>query len=63
MREVPLKNKPCDRGIKCPKCGATRLRILRTRRGDNQAVRRRQCRGCMERVTTYERAIINITQT
>ncbi len=38
--------------------GGTRLKVVCTRaRAGGKLVRRRECRGCGERITTWERAI------
>jgi transcriptional regulator NrdR family protein len=45
------------RGLRC-RCGGTRLKVVYTRaRGGGKLVRRRECRDCGERITTWERAI------
>jgi transcriptional regulator NrdR family protein len=53
-----MKRAPTDRGLTCRRCGCKELRVVYTRRrvGGVQ-VRRRECRRCFERVTTWERAI------
>jgi transcriptional regulator NrdR family protein len=44
-------------GLRC-RCGCSRLKVIYTRARDgNKLVRRRQCRECGERLTTWERAI------
>jgi transcriptional regulator NrdR family protein len=49
-----------DRGLTCRRCGYQELRVVytRRRRGGVQ-VRRRECKQCRERVTTWERAVGN----
>ncbi|MCC7408599.1 MAG: hypothetical protein IT442_11045 [Phycisphaeraceae bacterium] len=43
------------RGLKCPKCGCAHFRVLYTRRAwGGRVLRRRACRHCGRRVTTYE---------
>ncbi|MFL5241262.1 MAG: hypothetical protein ACJ8FY_04080 [Gemmataceae bacterium] len=45
-------------GLICRKCGWHRFRVVYTRpRKGGLVVRRRECRQCGERVTTWERAI------
>ena len=44
-------------GVKCPQCGATDSRVVDSRPAEQGAAirRRRECEGCAERFTTYER--------
>jgi len=43
------------RGIECPSCGCMNFRVLYTRRSiGGRILRRRECRNCERRVTTYE---------
>lgn len=45
------------RGIECPSCGCRQFRVLYTRRSIGKRIlRRRECRNCERRVTTYETA-------
>lgn len=45
------------RGITCPACGCRYFRVLYTRRAlGGRLMRRRECRHCGRRVTTYEAA-------
>jgi len=45
------------RGIECPSCGCQHFRVLSTRRSFGERIlRRRECRHCGRRVTTYEAA-------
>ena len=47
-----------DAGLYCPKCGHARSRVLYTRAGKGgRLVRRRACRKCGARVTTWERIV------
>ena len=47
-----------DRGIECPHCGCRRFCVIYTRRAwGRKLVRRRECRHCDKRVTTWERVI------
>src|SRR6266849_5150657 len=49
---------PPDRGLTCRRCGWRRLRVIYTRAAiGGKVVRRRECRNCRVRVTTWERAI------
>lgn len=44
------------RGLECPDCGCMHFRVLYTRRAwGGRLLRRRTCRHCGRRVTTYER--------
>jgi len=46
------------RGLICRRCGWPRLRVIYTRAArDGKLVRRRECKNCGTRVTTWERAI------
>ena len=47
-----------DRGLVCPQCGCRHFRVIYTRpaRG-GKLVRRRECRHCGRRMTTWERRI------
>jgi len=43
------------RGLECPDCGCAHFRVLYTRRAlGGRLLRRRQCRYCGRRITTYE---------
>jgi transcriptional regulator NrdR family protein len=45
------------RGLACPGCGCAHFRVLYTRRSiGGRILRRRECRHCGRRVTTYEAA-------
>lgn len=47
-----------DRGLRCRNCGCQHFRVVYTRPAHgSKVVRRRQCRHCGSRVTTWERAI------
>jgi hypothetical protein len=47
-----------DRGLQCRKCGCKNFRVVYTRAAwGAKIVRRRECRNCGERLTTWERAI------
>jgi transcriptional regulator NrdR family protein len=46
------------RGLVCRRCRGRRLRVIYTRAArDGKLVRRRECKNCGTRVTTWERAI------
>ena len=43
------------RGLECPNCGCAHFRVLYTRRAlGGRLLRRRECRFCGRRITTYE---------
>lgn len=47
-----------DRGLRCFNCGCQAFRVIYTRRARGEKlVRRRECRDCGQRLTTWERAI------
>lgn len=42
-------------GLECPRCGCNDFHVLSTRRtSGGKLIRRRQCRYCGRRMTTYE---------
>jgi len=62
MRETkpstPHESADGCRGIECPRCGCRHLRVIYTRRAiGGRIMRRRECRNCGRRMTTYERVI------
>lgn len=47
-----------QRGFRCRRCGGERFRVIYTRRVRGAALmRRRECRGCATRITTWERMV------
>jgi hypothetical protein len=47
-----------QRGIRCRKCGCGRFRVIYTRAAHGaKVIRRRECRSCKARITTWERII------
>lgn len=45
-----------DRGLRCSHCGGQRLRVIYTRpKSGGRIVRRRECKSCGKRVTTWEK--------
>ena len=50
-------NEDKQRGLQCRQCGGRRFRVIYTRAADAKVVRRRECRKCATRITTWERAI------
>jgi len=55
----PNSPKPTEaKGLVCPKCGCRHFYVVYTRHGfGNKVVRRRECRHCGKRVTTWEQLI------
>jgi transcriptional regulator NrdR family protein len=54
---TPTVKKPhaVRRGLECPDCGCMHFRVLYTRRAwGGRLLRRRTCRHCGRRMTTYE---------
>jgi hypothetical protein len=50
-----------DRGISCPACGCQHFFVIYTRRAPGgKLIRRRECRHCGRRITTYEYVIGNV---
>jgi transcriptional repressor NrdR len=47
--------------VHCPYCGSTSTRVSETREAGDGLRRRRECQGCGNRFTTYERAETNVT--
>lgn len=46
------------RGLVCPKCGCGHFRVIYTRRAYGGIIRRRrECRHCERRITTWERSL------
>lgn len=47
-----------DRGLRCRHCGCGHFRVVYTRRAwGGKLIRRRECRHCGQRITTWERMI------
>lgn len=47
-----------DRGLRCRHCGCGHFRVIYTRRAwGGKLVRRRECRNCGYRLTTWERVV------
>jgi hypothetical protein len=52
------RNADDDRGLRCRHCGCRHFCVIYTRpRRGGRLVRRRECRSCGNRITTWERAI------
>ena len=56
MAQAAGKRTPTQkRGLECPQCGCGHFRVLYTRRAlGGRLLRRRECRHCRRRITTYE---------
>jgi transcriptional regulator NrdR family protein len=53
-----IRPEKLPRGLCCTKCGHHRFRVIYTRAAPGQRlVRRRECRNCRERITTWETQI------
>ena len=53
-KQTPSKK----RGFECPTCGCAHFRVLYTRRAlGGRLLRRRECRYCGRRMTTYETSV------
>lgn len=44
-----------DGGLECPRCGCCHFRTVYVRHRDSVIERRKECRHCDKRVTTYEK--------
>ncbi len=54
----PKDNGSEQRGLQCRKCGCRHFRVVYTRAAwGGKLVRRRECRRCGARITTWERAV------
>ncbi len=52
------RSDPVERGLRCRKCGCGHFRVVYTRRAaGGRIVRRRECRHCGTRLTTWERIV------
>ena len=50
--------KESSRGLECRYCGCRHFRVIYTRRGwGGKLIRRRECRHCGKRMTTWERPV------
>jgi hypothetical protein len=57
MRRLDSGHDGRGAGLCCPKCGHARWRVIYTRASGGRVRRRRECRACGYRVTTWERII------
>ena len=49
-------------GLTCPRCGCGHFRVLYTRgAASGRLLRRRECRYCGRRITTYEQVAADVT--
>lgn len=56
--ETATKGGRDQRGLECRICGWQHFRVIYTRAAiGGRVIRRRQCRNCGKRMTTYERAL------
>ena len=56
--DSPPAAKAAQGGLECPKCGCRHFEVIETtQRRPGAILRRRACRHCGHRVTTYERVI------
>ncbi len=53
MHELAALNRPAT-GLECPECGCRDLRPCRSRAGDGEVIRRRECRHCGRRIIVVE---------
>ena len=55
MTEPQREDRQEQRGLVCSDCGCQHFYVLYTRRRDNgRVMRRRECRNCGRRITTWE---------
>jgi transcriptional regulator NrdR family protein len=53
-----MKVEHSERGLSCRHCGSREFRVVYTRRAlGGKVIRRRACRRCKKRLTTWERAV------
>jgi len=59
MQTVSTEQKPKQqKGLECRNCGCRHFRVVYTRySADSKITRRRQCRNCGKRFTTWEKRI------
>ena len=57
VQETDKRTPTLKRGLECPQCGCAHFRVLYTRRAlGGRLLRRRECRYCGRRITTYEQS-------
>lgn len=55
IQPIDNKQSASKRGLECPGCGCGHFHVLYTRRAlGGRLLRRRECRYCGRRITTYE---------
>lgn len=55
MNTTPTSKPKTDYGLRCMTCGCRHLPVIYTRsKPGGRIMRRRQCRNCGKRMTTYE---------
>ncbi len=52
LTDLAALNRP--HGLECRGCGCRDWRVVKTRQGDGMVLRRRECRNCGKRITTFE---------
>lgn len=58
MKQTEQKDREDDRGLRCRRCGCRHFWVVYTRHArGGKLIRRRECRHCGTRITTWERAI------
>lgn len=58
MKPSERKSADDDRGLQCRNCGCRHVFVIYTRRAwGGRIVRRRECRDCGTRMTTFERVV------
>jgi transcriptional regulator NrdR family protein len=54
----PASKEAEKRGLECPRCGCKHFHVIYTRPTDHGRIRRRrECRHCGRRITTYESSL------
>lgn len=58
MKDQPQKPLDEERGFRCKQCGCRQFRVIYTRAAwGGKLIRRRECRNCGQRITTWEKPI------
>ena len=57
MADTTGKKEPDQRGIQCRRCGCRHFFVVYTRPRVGKILRRKECRHCGTRMTTWEHAI------
>ena len=57
-RTQSIEKQEEKRGLQCPRCGCRHFHVVYTRPASGgRVMRRRECRHCGRRITTYEQSI------